>query len=375
MTGAAPRLSAEAIVQAAQIYRIYFHGPAYQVLERAWWDGTRMIGEMAAGLPGNHQPSDRPTLMAPRLIELCFQTAGLWEMGAHSRMGLPQHVHEVSWLRAPQSAEGRLYAVVTPHPEQGSFDAEVVDATGNRYVRLGGYSTAALPDGLDAESLKALHIAHVAGSRHRLMNLLDCVRWLKGDLCSTNFNESPSSIAAKPRCVSSMRPASSIRSTAHRCAPSRSSPILTAMPCSFARPTRRCRSAPPQIVDPTTNHLKSSYVDYARPGARLDGIARAEAVWVGWGFVAEHAQFADLCRDMGIVFIGPDGDVMRRLGDKISSKRLAEQAQIPIAPWSGGPVETLDDAWHHAERLGYPLFIKATAGGGGHGIRRVHLGQ
>ena len=63
---------------------------------------------------------------------------------------------------------------------------------------------------------------------------------------------------------------------------------------------------------------------------------------------------------------------MRRLGDKITSKRLAEQADIPVAPWSGGPVETLDDASQHAERLGYPLLIKATAGGGGHGIRRVH---
>jgi acyl transferase domain-containing protein/acyl carrier protein len=156
VTGAAPRLSAEAIVGAAQIYRIYFHGPAYQVLERAWWDGERMIGEMSAALPNNHQPADQPTLMSPRLIELCFQTAGLWEINSQSRMGLPLHVHQVSWLRAPQSAEGRLYALVTPHPEQGSFDAEVVDATGNRYLSLGGYRTVAVPDGLDAESLKAL---------------------------------------------------------------------------------------------------------------------------------------------------------------------------------------------------------------------------
>ena len=156
VTGAAPRLSAEAIIGAAQIYRIYFHGPAYQVVERAWWDGQRMIGEMSAALPNNHQPADQPTLMSPRLIELCFQTAGLWEINSQSRMGLPLHVHQVSWLRAPQSAEGRLYAMVTPHPEQGSFDAEVVDATGNRYLRLGGYRTVAVPDGLDAESLKAL---------------------------------------------------------------------------------------------------------------------------------------------------------------------------------------------------------------------------
>ena len=127
---------------------------------------------------------------------------------------------------------------------------------------------------------------------------------------------------------------------------------------------------PAQVVDPNTQHLKSSYVDYGQL-ARALAVARADAVWVGWGFVAEHAAFADLCHEMGIVFIGPDGDVMRRLGDKIASKRLAEQAQIPVAPWSNGPVETLVDAREHAERLGYPLLIKATAGGGGHGIRLV----
>ena len=70
---------AEAVVEAADIYRVYFHGPAYQVLERAWWDGNRMVGLMARSLPDNHRPADLPTLMAPRLIELCFQTAGSWE--------------------------------------------------------------------------------------------------------------------------------------------------------------------------------------------------------------------------------------------------------------------------------------------------------
>ena len=128
---------------------------------------------------------------------------------------------------------------------------------------------------------------------------------------------------------------------------------------------------PARVLDSNTHHRKSAYVDYGVLEQALRK-ARAEAVWVGWGFVAEDAQFADLCREMGIVFIGPDGDVMRLLGDKISSKRLAQQARIPIADWSGGPVETLSEAWHQGERLGYPLFIKATAGGGGHGIRRVH---
>lgn len=63
---------------------------------------------------------------------------------------------------------------------------------------------------------------------------------------------------------------------------------------------------------------------------------------------------------------------MRQLGDKIAAKRLAEKSQVPVAPWSGGPVETLSDACSHAERLGFPVLLKATAGGGGRGIRRVH---
>jgi acetyl/propionyl-CoA carboxylase alpha subunit/acetyl-CoA carboxylase carboxyltransferase component len=127
---------------------------------------------------------------------------------------------------------------------------------------------------------------------------------------------------------------------------------------------------PALTLDENTQQPKSSYVDYGQLERALVA-ARAEAAWVGWGFVAEHAAFADLCRELGIVFIGPDGNVMRRVGDKIASKQLAEQAQVPVVPWSGGPVETLADAEVHAERLGYPILIKATAGGGGHGIRRV----
>jgi len=148
--------SSDSIIQAAEIYRVYFHGPAYQVLDQAWWDGKRMVGRMAAHLPGNHQPSDQPTLMAPRLIELCFQTAGLWEMSVQHRFGLPQNVHQVSLVRAPDLADGPLYAVVTPDAGGGSFDAEVVDIKGNCYVHLSGYRTAALPNNVDAEPLKVL---------------------------------------------------------------------------------------------------------------------------------------------------------------------------------------------------------------------------
>ncbi len=97
----------------------------------------------------------------------------------------------------------------------------------------------------------------------------------------------------------------------------------------------------------------------------------ADAVWVGWGFVAEDPAFAELCERLGVTFIGPSADAMRRLGDKIGSKLLAEEVGVPVAPWSGGGVDTLEEALAAAERIGYPLMLKATAGGGGRGIRRV----
>ena len=144
--------------KAADIYRIYFHGPAYRVLGRAWQDGNCIVGELAKDLPNHHQPSGLQTLLAPRLIELCFQTAGLWEIAQESRMGLPQHVRRVCWLKAPESAKGQLYAVVTPHPEQASFDAEVVDASGNLYLQVSGYASSGckLPDSIDSKLLTAL---------------------------------------------------------------------------------------------------------------------------------------------------------------------------------------------------------------------------
>ena len=98
---------------------------------------------------------------------------------------------------------------------------------------------------------------------------------------------------------------------------------------------------------------------------------RADGAWVGWGFVAEDPAFADLCTKLGVTFIGPSAEAMRRLGDKIGSKLIAEQAGVPVAPWSNGPVDTLKDAIAAAGRIGYPLMLKASAGGGGRGIRRV----
>ncbi len=97
----------------------------------------------------------------------------------------------------------------------------------------------------------------------------------------------------------------------------------------------------------------------------------ADAAWVGWGFVAEDPAFAELCDRLGVTFIGPSAQAMRRLGDKIGAKQLAEEVGVPVAPWSRGPVETLQAAVDAATHIGYPLMLKATAGGGGRGIRVV----
>ncbi len=115
----------------------------------------------------------------------------------------------------------------------------------------------------------------------------------------------------------------------------------------------------------------------ARPYLNLDLLETAllatgaDAAWVGWGFVAEDPAFAELCDRIGVTFIGPSPDAMRRLGDKIGSKLLAEEVGVPVAPWSRGAVDTLDAAQAAAAAIGYPVMLKASAGGGGRGIRII----
>ncbi|MGW9194199.1 ATP-binding protein [Micromonospora chersina] len=98
---------------------------------------------------------------------------------------------------------------------------------------------------------------------------------------------------------------------------------------------------------------------------------RADAAWVGWGFVAEDPAFAELCEKIGVTFVGPSPEAMRQLGDKIGAKLIAEEVGVPVAPWSRGAVETLEAARAAAAEIGYPLMLKATAGGGGRGIRVI----
>jgi len=149
------------VIDASEIYRLYFHGPAYRVIEKAWWDGNQIIGRMARNLPDNHHPSELPTIMTPRLIELCFQTAGVWEMGIQGRMGLPQHIECVSSWVPKESGEldGQLYAIVTPDERRGTFDADVIDSQGRRLVSLRGYGTVAIPSAIESDPIKALRAA------------------------------------------------------------------------------------------------------------------------------------------------------------------------------------------------------------------------
>jgi acetyl-CoA carboxylase, biotin carboxylase subunit len=99
--------------------------------------------------------------------------------------------------------------------------------------------------------------------------------------------------------------------------------------------------------------------------------AKCDAVHPGYGFLSENAAFADAVRDAGLVFVGPPGDVQRRLGEKTQARRLAREAGVPIAEGTAEPLPGLDHARREAERIGYPVMLKAAAGGGGKGMRAV----
>jgi acyl transferase domain-containing protein/acyl carrier protein/NAD(P)-dependent dehydrogenase (short-subunit alcohol dehydrogenase family) len=145
-------------VSAADIYRLYFHGPAYQVMESSWRQGDKVVGLFASHLPPNHDPDSAPTLVSPRLIELCFQTAGMWELATKSRMGLPYRVGSLSILKQPDMKSARLRSVVIPKAG-GDFDAHVVDDKGDVYLALQGYQTMEMPDQVEDSLLEPLRKA------------------------------------------------------------------------------------------------------------------------------------------------------------------------------------------------------------------------
>ncbi len=101
-------------------------------------------------------------------------------------------------------------------------------------------------------------------------------------------------------------------------------------------------------------------------------ISDADAIHPGYGFLAENAHFAEICEACKLAFIGPTPGAMRRLGDKIEARRLMKEVGLPMLPGSDGPVDNEDDALRMARQIGYPVIIKASAGGGGRGMRVAH---
>jgi acetyl/propionyl-CoA carboxylase alpha subunit/acetyl-CoA carboxylase carboxyltransferase component len=134
------------------------------------------------------------------------------------------------------------------------------------------------------------------------------------------------------------------------------------------------RHADAAVQLPGRASAAAAYLDHAAVLAALRQ-GGADAVWPGWGFVAEDPDFADRVSAAGLTFLGPSGATMRRLGDKIAAKELAATAGVPVVPWSGGEVVDVDMGVRCAADLGFPLVVKAAAGGGGRGIRVVESAE
>jgi len=111
-----------------------------------------------------------------------------------------------------------------------------------------------------------------------------------------------------------------------------------------------------------------SYLDPKRIISAAE-VTNAEAIHPGYGFLAENAEFADICQQCGIVFIGPSAEVIRTMGDKSLAREKMRAAGVPVTPGSEKPLDTVTEAQGLAEETGYPVIIKASAGGGGRGMR------
>jgi len=160
------------------------------------------------------------------------------------------------------------------------------------------------------------------------------------------------------------------------------------------RVIRACRELDIETVavfseaDRTALHVKEA--DYAYPigpapskesylvinnilaAARQSG---AEAIHPGYGFLAENPDFARRCKDAGIVFIGPSPEAMEQMGDKVAARTLMQKAGVPVVPGSGGTLDTPEEVINACNRIGYPVMLKAAAGGGGKGMRLVHKAE
>lgn len=113
-----------------------------------------------------------------------------------------------------------------------------------------------------------------------------------------------------------------------------------------------------------------SYLSVPKIMAAVE-ITNADAVHPGYGFLAENADFAEICQEYGVKFIGPSPEMIRKMGDKVTAKDTMIKADVPVVPGSDGLLKDLKDGISTSEEIGYPVMIKATAGGGGKGMRIV----
>ncbi|MDA3973548.1 acetyl-CoA carboxylase biotin carboxylase subunit [Enterococcus thailandicus] len=100
-------------------------------------------------------------------------------------------------------------------------------------------------------------------------------------------------------------------------------------------------------------------------------VTKAEAIHPGFGFLSENSRFASMCEECNIVFIGPKSETIDAMGNKINARRLMQEAKVPVIPGSEGVLSTVEEALSVADKIGYPVMLKAAAGGGGKGIRKV----
>jgi len=148
-----------------EIYRLYFHGPAYQVLAAASRTEQGSLGRMADPLPAGHLPTDQQTVSGPRVSELCFQTAGVYQAVTTGELALPASVEAVHLVRDPNHVGGGLHAVMHARssgsaPDGGLvFDGHVADGEGRVVLQMQGYRTIALPTAMPHDVREALHRA------------------------------------------------------------------------------------------------------------------------------------------------------------------------------------------------------------------------
>ena len=288
------------------VYRVYFHGPAYQVLEQASRSNGTVLGRMADDLPPHYEAGAGPTQIVPRLIELCFQTAGVWELGTAGVMGLPTHVDRAAAVRRRRRARDASPPSSARALTATAIDADVVDEHGTVRIRLEGYRTTPLPTRFDDGRARRRCGPSSKGRR----------RDRRGPfrrLAVVNRGE------AAMRLIHAVREINETRADPIVVIALYTEPERQAM---FVRQADEAYCLGPATAVGADGRRRNGYLDHAALERALVA-TRADAVWPGWGFVAEDPAFVDLCDRLGIVFVGPERrhDAPPRRQDRLQAAR------------------------------------------------------